>query len=117
MYQLVFFGVSPQGVAGPVGIAELTGQFVQIGPYAVLSFVSLLSLNLAILNILPFPALDGGRLLFIVIEAVFRRKVNQKFESYAHAVGMAILLSLIALITVHDLIRLFTGQPLLPKIQ
>ncbi|OGH05236.1 MAG: RIP metalloprotease RseP [Candidatus Levybacteria bacterium RBG_16_35_11] len=117
LYQLVFFGISPQGVAGPVGIAELTGQFVQIGPYAVLSFVSLLSLNLAILNILPFPALDGGRLLFIVIEAVTGRKVNRKFESYAHAVGMAILLSLIALITVHDFVRLFTGQPLLPKIQ
>ena len=117
LYQLVFFGVSPQGVAGPVGIAELTGQFVQIGPNAVLSFVSLLSLNLAILNILPFPALDGGRLFFIVIEVVFRKKVNQKFESYAHAIGMAILLALIALITIHDLFRLFTGQPLLPKIQ
>jgi len=117
LYQLIFFGVSPQGVAGPVGIAELTGQFVQIGPYAVLSFVALLSLNLAILNILPFPALDGGRLFFIVIEVVFRKKVNQKFEGYAHAIGMAILLSLIALITIHDLVRLFTGQPLLPKIQ
>jgi regulator of sigma E protease len=117
LYQLIFFGVAPQGVAGPVGIAELTGQFVQVGPYAVLSFVSLLSLNLAILNILPFPALDGGRLFFIVLEVVFRRKVNQKFESYAHAVGMAILLALIALITIHDVIRLFTGQPLLPQIQ
>jgi len=117
LYQLVFFGVSPQGVAGPVGIAELTGQFVQVGPYAVLSFVSLLSLNLAILNILPFPALDGGRLFFIILEVVFRRKVNQKIEGYAHAIGMAILLSLIALITIHDLIRLFTGQPLLPRNQ
>ena len=78
LYQLIFFGIAPQGLAGPVGIAQLTGQFVQIGPNAVLSFVALLSLNLGILNILPFPALDGGRLLFIVIEVVFRRKVNQK---------------------------------------
>jgi len=115
LYQLLFFGVAPKGVAGPVGIAQLTGQFVQIGPYAVMSFVSLLSLNLAILNILPFPALDGGRLFFIVLEVVFRRKVNQKFEAYAHAIGMAILLALIALITIHDLVRYFTGQPVLPQ--
>lgn len=117
LYQLIFFGTAPTGVAGPVGIAQLTGQFVEFGPYAILSFISLLSLNLAILNILPFPALDGGRLLFIVIEAVTGKKVNQKFESYAHAAGMAILLALIALVTFHDLIRLFTGQPILPEIR
>lgn len=105
----------PAGLAGPVGIAQLTGQFIQIGPNAVLSLVSLLSLNLAILNILPIPALDGGRLFFILIEGVIGRKVNQKFESYAHAVGMAVLLALIAFVTFHDLIRVFTGQPLLPQ--
>lgn len=104
----------PKGLAGPVGIAELTGQFIQVGPAAVLSLVSLLSLNLAILNILPIPALDGGRLFFILYEAVTRRKVNQKVENYAHAVGMALLLALIAFITFHDLVRLFTGQPLIP---
>ena len=114
-YQLFFKGTVPQGIAGPVGIAELTGQFVQLGPSALLSFVSLLSLNLAILNILPIPALDGGRLFFILIEAVTRRKVNQRVESYAHAIGMAVLLVLIALITLHDLIRIFSGQPILPK--
>ncbi|MCL6096866.1 MAG: site-2 protease family protein, partial [Patescibacteria group bacterium] len=108
-------GAIPQGVAGPVGIAQLTGQFVGLGIFPLLSFVSLLSLNLAILNILPIPALDGGRLFFILIEAVTRRKVNQKVEGYAHAIGMAVLLTLIALITIHDLIRIFTGQPILPK--
>jgi len=117
VYQLVLFGSVPKGVAGPVGIAQLTGQFVQIGPYAILSFVSLLSLNLAILNILPIPALDGGRLFFILIEVVTGRKVNRRFEGYAHAVGMMFLLGLIALITLHDLFKLFTGQPILPKIQ
>ena len=117
LYQLLFFGSVPGGVAGPVGIAQLTGQFVQIGIYAVLSFVSLLSLNLAILNILPFPALDGGRLFFIIIEMITGRKVNQRFEGYAHAIGMAVLLGLIALVTLHDVFRLITGQPILPKIQ
>jgi regulator of sigma E protease len=115
IYQLVSSGIVPKDVAGPVGIAQLTGQFVQVGPYAVLSFVALLSLNLAILNVLPFPALDGGRLFFILIEAITGRKVNQRFESLAHAVGMAILLGLIAVITLHDITRLFSGTPLIPK--
>lgn len=115
LFQLVTKAQVPQGVAGPVGIAQLTGQFVQVGPMAVLSLVSVISLNLAVLNILPIPALDGGRLFFILIEAVTRKKVSQKYESYAHAAGMALLLGLIALITFHDIIRIFSGEPLLPK--
>ncbi len=104
----------PAGVAGPVGIAQVTGQFIASGPNAVLSLVALLSLNLAVLNILPIPALDGGRFFFIMVEAVTRRKVNAKFEAYAHAVGIAVLLILIALITIHDFIRLIHGQPIIP---
>jgi len=115
LVQLVTKGSVPQDVAGPVGIAQLTGRVVQIGPAAVLSFISLLSLNLAIINILPIPALDGGRLFFILFEAVARKKVNSTFESYAHTIGMIILLALIALITLHDLVRVFTGQSILPK--
>lgn len=113
--QLIFHGSIPSDVAGPVGIAQLTGQVVQVGPAAVLSFISLLSLNLALINILPIPALDGGRLFFILIEGVFRKKVDQRIEGYAHAIGMAFLLGLILLITLHDIIRILTGQPLLPK--
>ena len=114
VYNLFTKGSVPQGVAGPVGIAQLTGIFCA-NISSCLSFTGLLSLNLAILNILPIPALDGGRFFFILIEAVTRKKVNQKAESYAHAIGMVILLTLIALITIHDLIRVFTGQPILPK--
>ena len=113
--QIATKGSVPSDVAGPVGIAELTGTVVSIGPSAVLSFISLLSLNLAIVNILPIPALDGGRLLFILIEGIFRKKVDQQIEGYAHAIGMVVLLGLIALITLHDLFRIFTGQPLIPK--
>ncbi len=115
IYQLVTAGGIPKEVAGPVGIAQLTGQFVQIGPFAVLSFVSLLSLNLAIINILPIPALDGGRLFFIAIEILTRRKVHPKFESYAHALGMAFLLALVAAITLHDILRVISGQSILPR--
>jgi len=113
--QLLLHAQIPKGVAGPVGIAQLTGQFIQYGPQAVLSLVSLLSLNLAILNILPIPALDGGRLFFILVEGVTGRKVPQKFEAYAHAIGMAVLLALIAFITLSDIIRLISGQSILPK--
>ena len=103
----------PAGIAGPVGIAQLTGQFIQVGPNAVLSLVALLSLNLAIMNVLPIPALDGGRLFFILIEAFTGKKVHPKYEGYAHAVGMVFLLGLIVLITAHDLFRVFTHQPLI----
>lgn len=105
----------PQGLAGPIGIAQLTGQFVDMGFEAVLSLAAMLSLNLAVLNILPIPALDGGRLFFILIEGITRRKVSPKIEGYAHAVGMAVLLLLIFLITLHDIFRIATGQPVLPK--
>lgn len=105
----------PADVAGPIGIAQLTGQTVKYGFDAVLSLVALLSLNLAIMNVLPIPALDGGRLFFILIEGVTGKKVSPKVESYTHSIGMAVLLFLILLITFHDVFRIFTGQSLLPK--
>ncbi len=115
--QLVTQGSVPKDIAGPVGIAQLTGTVVGIGLPAVLSFVALLSLNLAIINILPIPALDGGRLFFILIEGFTGRKVSPRIENYAHTIGMAVLLGLIALITIHDLIRIISGQPLIPQIK
>ena len=102
----------PNDLAGPVGIAQLTGQFIQVGPFAVLSLLALLSLNLAVLNILPIPALDGGRLLFILIEGLTRKKVSPKIEGYIHAAGMIVLLILVALITLHDITRALSGQSL-----
>lgn len=113
--QLLTKGQIPSGLAGPVGIAQITGQFVQMGVNATLSLLALLSLNLAILNVLPIPALDGGRLFFIVFEGLFKRKISPRIEGYAHAIGMAILLALIAFVTLHDIVRIATGGSLLPK--
>ena len=79
--------------------------------------MALLSINLAIINVLPIPALDGGRLLFILIEGFTGKKVNPKIENYAHTIGMIVLLVLIALITLHDLIRVFSGQPIIPQMK
>lgn len=116
--QMVFDGIihgqKPEGVAGPLGVAQLTGEAVSFGFDAVLWFMALLSLNLAVLNILPIPALDGGRLFFIIIELVTRKKVNPKYESYAHMVGLALLLTLMAVVTIVDITRLATGGSLIP---
>ena len=105
----------PKDLAGPVGIGQLVGQFMQYGIYPMLSLVSLLSLNLAVLNVLPIPALDGGRLFFIIFEGITGKKVNQKFEGYVHMAGMIALLTLIVLLTWHDIARMASGESLIPK--
>lgn len=93
-------------VAGPIGIAQYTGQAIKFGKNAVLELTALLSLNLAVINILPFPALDGGRLMFVLYEWVTKRRVNKKVEQYINMFGMGTLLLLAALITIHDVIKL-----------
>ena len=110
---LVLHGQKPTGIAGPIGVAQLTGQAVSYGIGATLWFAALLSLNLAVLNVLPIPALDGGRLFFILIELVTGKKVNQKYETYAHAIGLIALLGLIVLVTVLDVLRIFSGKSIL----
>lgn len=112
---LVLHGQAPAGVTGPVGVAQLTGQAVSYGLVATLWFVALLSLNLAVVNVLPIPALDGGRLFFILIELLTGKKVSAKYESIAHGIGLAVLLALILFITFFDVIRVLSGQSLLPK--
>lgn len=111
---LVTGNAKPESVAGPVGVAQLTGEAVRAGWFAVLWFVALLSLNLAVLNIMPIPALDGGRFFFMLIELFTGKRVSPKYESYAHAVGLIALLSLMALITVLDVSRLLQGKSILP---
>ncbi|MFH1867171.1 MAG: site-2 protease family protein [Patescibacteria group bacterium] len=92
-------------VAGPVGIAVLTGQVVNLGWIYVLQFAALLSVNLAIINILPFPALDGGRLLFVIIEKIRRKPNNQKIEAIIHTFGFGLLMLLVLVITYKDIMR------------
>lgn len=96
-------------VAGPIGIAQVTGQAVKFGWQAVLELASILSLNLAIINILPIPALDGGRLLFVVLEKILGRRVKPAFERSTHQIGMIVLLLLIFLVSVNDVMRLVRG--------
>lgn len=105
--QLVTQFSVPEGVAGPVGIAQLTYTFVQEGVLSLLRFMALLSLSLAIINILPFPALDGGRAFFILIEVLFGRRLGYRFEAVIHTVGFLVLMGLIFAVTYNDILRLF----------
>lgn len=99
-------GTVPEGVTGIVGIAQITYASVQEGFNVYLRLVALLSLSLAVLNILPFPALDGGRLVFVLSE-LFIRPGSRKFEVLINTIGFAVLLFLIVLVTFYDVFRLF----------
>ncbi|EKD79106.1 MAG: RIP metalloprotease RseP [uncultured bacterium] len=93
-------------VAGPVGIASLTYQATQLGFVYVIQFAALLSLNLAIFNLLPFPPLDGGKLIFVVLEAIVRRPVPLRWQVIVHNVGFVIFLIFIMAVTIKDVIGL-----------
>ncbi len=102
----LFVGLVPKDVAGPVGIYQVSKSASEQGLLAVFQFTGILSINLAILNLLPLPALDGGRLFFIAIEAVIGRRVKPRFEQTVHLIGMALLIGLMVLVTVNDVRRL-----------
>lgn len=104
--QIFTSGSVPEGVSGPVGIAKLTGQVVDLGALMVLRFIAIISLSLAVFNLLPIPALDGGRLLFVGIEALRSGKpVTPRIENAIHATGFALLILLILFISYFDIVR------------
>ncbi len=107
IYNAFFFNADLSGVAGPVGIAGLVGDAAAFGLASLLMFTAFISLNLAVINLLPFPALDGGRLLFVIIEAVKGSPVPVRFAQTANAVGFALLMLLMAVVTFHDIVRIF----------
>lgn len=99
----------PKDVAGPVGMYQVSKEVYKVGWVAVLQFMGILSINLAILNIMPFPALDGGRIAFLGIEKIIGKSKKNKIEGYVNTFGMLFLLSLMVLITVKDVIKLFSS--------
>ncbi len=105
--QLIIFHKPCAEFSGPVGIASYTGEALKIGLNAVLELLALLSLNLAVINILPFPALDGGRLVFIIYEWITKKRVNEDFEKKLNLAGFALLLTLAGLVTIHDIIKIY----------
>lgn len=91
-------------VSGPIGIAVATGKIAHLGLSNLLYFVALLSLNLAVINVLPIPALDGGRLFFLIIEKIRGSAVNRNVEKWFHLSGFVFLILLVVLVTYRDLV-------------
>lgn len=104
-YQLLTSRLGLDSLGGPVKIAQLTGQVASMGAVHLLQFTAFLSLNLAVLNVLPLPALDGGRILFLAIEKLRGRRNNRTLEQAVNAVGFALLILLMAAVTVNDIFR------------
>jgi regulator of sigma E protease len=107
-----FIGLSLRGqgdlsqVSGPVGIVGMVGDAADFGLAYFLGFVAFISLNLAAINLVPFPALDGGRILFVIIEAVIRRPIKPKVANIVNSVGFLILIALMIFITYRDILKL-----------
>lgn len=100
--------VSAEGVAGPVGIIQLIGESARFGIIYLINLTALISINLGLLNLLPIPALDGSRLLFMLVEAVRGKPVNPSKENFVHLIGFVLLMALMVLVTYKDLVRIFT---------
>ena len=107
LWALVHTKAALSSVGGPVKIAQLTGQVTTLGFVYLVQFAAFLSINLAIINILPFPALDGGRVLFLVIEKIRGKRNPQRVEQWANTIGFGLLLLLVAIISIHDVFGLF----------
>jgi regulator of sigma E protease len=94
-------------LSGPVGIAVMTGEVAQLGFAYLLQFTALLSINLAIINVFPLPALDGGRVLFLMLEKFRGAPICSRVEGMVHSIGFAVLMGLVLFVTYRDVLKLF----------
>ncbi|MGP8081232.1 MAG: RIP metalloprotease RseP [Dehalococcoidales bacterium] len=103
-------GSVPVSLTGPVGLAQLTGEIVKTGIANLLSFAAVISLNLGIVNIFPIPAMDGGRIVFVLLEWARRgKRVSPKTEAMVHSIGFMVLMILFLVISYHDILRIVQG--------
>lgn len=96
-------------LAGPVGVTTAIGQAASMGFATLLNFVAFITINLGVFNLLPLPALDGGRLMFVILEAVRRKPLAPKYEGYVHATGFILLIGLMIFVSFNDIVRLITN--------
>ena len=107
-------GTAKPQLTGPIGIAQVTGEVAKSGLVPLIELTALLSLNLAILNILPIPMLDGGRIIFVLFEIISRgKKVPKEKENTIHAFGLLLLIGIMIIVTYQDIVRLFNGESLI----
>ncbi len=111
----LFIGTESLQIAGPVGIAQITGEVAKYGISPLLEFAAFLSINLAIINMFPIPALDGGRIVFVLLEWIRRgRRISPRTEGLIHAIGFALLMAAILAVTYQDIMRIISGDSLIP---
>ncbi|MGN1031686.1 MAG: RIP metalloprotease RseP, partial [Butyricicoccaceae bacterium] len=103
---LISGAVGVDQLSGPVGVTDVLAETAQSSMRSFMMLLAFISVNLGVMNLLPLPALDGGRLLFIVIELILRRPVNKKYEGLVHAGGLALLMMLMLYVTFQDISRL-----------
>lgn len=108
LWQTITFKSDFSQVSGPVGIAKIVKQANEMGFKYVIEITALISINLAVINLIPFPALDGGRLLFVAIEAIIRRPINPDFVKWSNIIGFSFLILLMILVTFHDVLKIFS---------
>jgi regulator of sigma E protease len=94
-------------LSGPVGIYQVIDQQSRLGLESILYLIAYLSINVGLINLLPFPAFDGGRILFLIIEKVFKKPVSKKVENIIHTIGFALIMLLLIYVTFNDVLRLF----------
>jgi regulator of sigma E protease len=109
-YKMLVGEVSPRNIGGPILIAQMAGQQAQEGIGSFLAFLAVLSINLGVLNLLPVPVLDGGHLLFFLVEAVIRKPVSVKVREMAQQVGICLLALLMVYAFYNDIVRFFEKQ-------
>ena len=108
LFDLVGGRYGVEAISGPVGVTQVISEAAEKREAANLVYLAIvIAVNLGVVNLLPLPALDGGRIVFVLIEMIFRKPVDRKIEGYIHAAGLIVLLILIALVTVKDVIGLF----------
>jgi regulator of sigma E protease len=110
----MLIGAAPAAVGGPVAVAQITGEAAKAGLSYLLEFAAFFSINLAIINIFPLPALDGGRIAFVILEWVRRgKRVSPRIEGLVHSIGFFALIAVMVAITYQDIIRIATGGSLI----
>lgn len=106
---LVAGSISTDDVAGPVGITQAIGDAAKGGLGYLLTFTAILGINLALINLLPIPALDGSKLMFLLIEGLRGKPIDPNKEGIVHLIGFALLMMLFVIVTYNDIVRIFTG--------
>ena len=111
----MIIGTSPVALVGPVGIAQLTGEAIKAGLSPLLEFAALFSISIGVFNLFPLPALDGGRIAFVILEW-FRRgkRISPKIEGLVHLAGFILLMAVMIIVTYQDILRIISGSSIIP---